>query len=296
MEDFSIWLSTEWAEFRDLGTNTFFNVFLFVAIVTGIVFAMRRSSISSKQSKFAEAGHNIDRFQKAVSMLSETDILTRQAGVSILTELMRQHPEDFLKPARRILSSFIEYNPNASSNALKHYSHAKPTTGRHDYLAAFKALCALNSLETKDAEAEPIDCRNLQLPFCDLSSQNLSDMQILNSNFRGSIFFNSDISQCAIGWSNFSHCSLRDTNLSGAIFSKVNFEETIFEDADCGGAIFQDCRNLTYEQLSKAKNVDADFLEELNPETVEETTETEPAWEDEVIVEVPPQKSVNQLI
>lgn len=296
LEDLSAWLFTEWSEFRDLGSIAIFSIILFAAVAIGLIFAIRRSTTLSKQYKFAETGLNIDRFQKATHMLSENDVLTRQAGISILSELMRQFPNDFATPVRQILSSFIEHNPDSSTNALRKQKRINPTKGGHDYLAAFKTLCALNAMEHKTTDAEPIECRNLQLPFFDLSQQNMSNMQISNSNLRGSIFFNAKISQSVIGWSNFSHCSLRDTDLSGSIFSKVDFEHTIFDDADCRGTIFQDCKNLTFEQLSKAQNVDANLLNELNPETVEESNIVEPSWEDEITVEVPPQKSVNQLI
>jgi uncharacterized protein YjbI with pentapeptide repeats len=106
----------------------------------------------------------------------------------------------------------------------------------------------------------------------DLFSANLSRTHINGTNFSKALLnkvnfsrtglFEADLSEAFLIEANLSMARLIKTNLSGAYLSKANLEGSDFTEADLSGANLIEAKNLTYEQLSKAKTLYKTELDE----------------------------------
>jgi hypothetical protein len=274
----SVWLLAGEPAFRNIG--------LIIVAVIGIGFAIYRSVKLHQQTKTAirqaetsEAGLNIDRFQKGAAMLADREVAVRQAGIFILSALMQQRPKEFLEEVRRVLCSFINYSSIEYMNSFKEKPENPDT--REDCLTAFHTLCLLNSLRDLAPGTKNVDCRNIYLFFCKLDDRDLSSMRVFDSVLRRCTFNGSIFTNAILADTDFSQCIFRDADLRNSNFGFVNFEYANFENADCNGTIFKNCTNLTYAQLSKAKNVDPKFLAKLKADEDQAAAESAKAIEED---------------
>lgn len=254
-------------------------VLIVVAIVTLFV-AIKRLRIADedkktaiKQAVISDAGLNIDRFQKGVEMLGSAEHSIKKAGVVILGQFVKHNHLNFYDEVRDILCSFVTLN--AWEHVGPHGSEARASLPeiRVESFAALSLLSEMNSWKKSEKQHDFIyfECRYAYLNNCKLARKDFSNFSLYkatlyNCYFEDSDFQNADLSGGDFRSSDFTRCDFQNAKLTLVDFDSSNFFTADFENADCEGTIFDHCKNLTYAQLSQAKNVDPEFLAKLKAE------------------------------
>lgn len=270
------------------GEPAFRNIGLLVVAVIGIGFAIYRSLKLHQQTKTAirqaetsEAGLNIDRFQKGVEMLGSAEHSIKKAGVVILGQFVKHNHLNFYDEVKDILCSFVTLN--AWEHVGPHGSEARASLPeiRVDSFAALSLLSEMNSWKKSEKQHDLLyfECRyaylnNCRLARMDFSNFSLYKATLYNCFFEDSDFQNADLSGGDFRSSDFTRCDFQNAKLTLADFGNSNFFAAGFENADCKGTRFALCANLTYAQLSQAKNVDPEFLAKLKSEEEAEEENT----------------------
>lgn len=220
------------------GEPAFRNIGLLVVAVIGIGFAIYRSVKLHQQTKTAirqaetsEAGLNIDRFQKGVEMLGHEGRFEKQAGASILFALASSNPREYFINVFGVLLSYVYTFESADiSQVLQKQGTSYYNRSTPEYSTAIICLLKLNKvyLDTKPLYLLPLMLHELLLVNITLENYELDTI---------------DFTDCKFGNVDFKCASLVDSNMEGVTFIH--------------------CKNLTYAQLSQAKNVDSEFLAKL---------------------------------
>lgn len=263
-----------WAEFwksyepiaHFIGHDAFRNGALVIAAFVTLFVAIWRAKIadedkktSVKQADTSEAGLNIDRFQKGIEMIASQNRTLREAGIYLLSELAEQNMKTYYHATQTALVGFI------SELSVEH-------------LGAFNRAHKQSLILVSDPIFELVSGEN------ELALQKLSNLKTIaeienihsnrricinSANFCVSSLEDGNLKKMILINVNFSSSHLMNANFTGTAFNKVNFTE-----ADLSGAIFGDNQGLTYAQLSKAKNVDPEFLAKLKAEEDEATAKS----------------------
>lgn len=237
------------------GDPAFRNIGLLAVAVIGIGFAIYRSVKLHQQTKTAirqadtsEAGLNIDRFQKGVEMLSSNNRTMREAGVHLLSELAIQNLATYYIATRTALTGFITQLSDEHLNKFNDV-HGKQLVAISE--SEFVMCCgenelALQQLSELKSFAETRSKRSNERT--NFSGANFCLVYLENGNFKNMVITNV----------NFNSSHLINADFRGVVFNRVCFLDT-----DLCGAKFGNNKGLTYAQLSKAKNVDPEFLAKL---------------------------------
>lgn len=298
MEDFFVWLSTEWDQFKDLGENTFRNVSLFIAAIVGLGLAVWRSIIAQRQVKTSENGLNIDRFQKGVAMLGDGRLSVRQAGIFMLSELAQQNMAEYFNPVQKVLCSFIRDRSQEQisefelekSEELKRinakYKKRMADPSRDDQFMQVQYEMDYNQVKNSKLQNNISD--DNQTALAELSTLNQLYWQNPNNahddyasfmNLSNSHLKRANFSDCSLQGVKFINADLRSayllkTSLKNCRFLKADLTDAVIKQ-DCFGVPFEKMTNdslsnlilndgLCYSQLKKTKNIDPDFLEKLS--------------------------------
>lgn len=186
-----------------------------------------------------------------------------------------------------ILCSFVTLNAWEHVGPYGSEARASLPEIRVESFAAMSLLLEMNSWKKSEKQPDSIyfECRYAYLNNCKLTRKDFSNFSLYKASlykcfFDDSDFQNADLSGGDFRSSDFTRCDFQNTKLSFADFGNSNFFAANFENADCKGTIFNHCKNLTYAQLSKAKNVDPEFLAKLKAEeeaaAAKATEETSP--------------------
>lgn len=261
----------------------FRNIGLLLVAIVGLGFAAYRSyhlyhqtKIGQKQSQTSEDGLNIDRFQKGAAMLGEKEDTVRAAGVFVLFELVDQNPKEYYEQVQKLLCIFIRYTSIEFLNNNENPSIQKYDGPPQACLVAFRTLTKVNTIRKKTHGLSRIDCRMIRLKNCIFDGEYFADISLEDAILEDGFFRNANFTEADISRSRFTCCNLSDSILVRTRFRNTDFRKTLFTDADCEGATFSNCKNLTYAQLSQAKNVDPEFLEELRLKELSEKETSNP--------------------
>lgn len=272
-----------WAEFWEsyeplanfLAHDGFRNGALVVAAIVTLFVAIWRAKIADedkntaiKQAETSESGLNIDRFQRGIEMLSNTSPFMSAAGARMLGGLARNNMSEFYPLVGRILSSYVEeFSPAPDFEALsdkefKDFTLAPPP---EQCAAILMELSVMNDRRLKDAV--------FTHEIIKLRKSNLAKINLIGGNFSQTIFSSSymwgmQLMSFDLSSANFYQCDLRSANLSdsdltNAFLLRADLELATLENADLKNVDLSTAKNLTYAQLSQAKNVDPEFLAKL---------------------------------
>lgn len=263
----------------------FRNGALVVAAIVTLFIAIKRLKIadedkrtSIRQAEMNEAGLNIDRFQNGAAMLGEDKLAVSQAGIIVLEELMNQDKSNYFHQIRKLLSIFIDDSSvryKTGNSFLKNRSYPRVEL---DCLSAFYTLCRMNSVrsELEPTGLEIITLRNIYLFKSSVSHYDLNRMRIIDATIRNCTFTGSNLTHIRAIQSDFSKSDFDSADFSNSTLREVNFLQANLKNVDFSEAEFISCRNLTYTQLSQAKNVDPEFLEELRLKELSEKETSSP--------------------
>lgn len=117
----------------------------------------------------------------------------------------------------------------------------------------------LSDANLSGANLSEADLSEADLSNANLSNANLSNTNLLGVNFKGTHFSGANLSGIDFSGANLSYADFSGVDLSGVIMRNTNLRqsylsETTFDDADLEGADLRGAKNLTCEQLEKAKN------------------------------------------
>ncbi|SNZ20936.1 Uncharacterized protein YjbI, contains pentapeptide repeats [Cohaesibacter gelatinilyticus] len=123
----------------------------------GMGLAVWRSKIASDQRNIAQQAQFADRYAKAASMLSDSALSIREAGIFALKELALADPEGHYIPAQSLLCSFIRdrskvYQPDNQTLPPVPKSGYDSTQCESDIKEALRAFLMLRTPETKNIE------------------------------------------------------------------------------------------------------------------------------------------------
>lgn len=257
-----IWSPSSWEDVR--------NIFIVLGGCIGLWLAGKRTfsannqaNAALKQAQTNEASHNIDRFHKGMEMLISNSPFMAAAGARMLGGLARNSMKEFYPQVARILTSYIrEISPLSDDLviALQGREHGSFVNPPEQCAAVLIELSHMNDRRISD-ERFPYERINLR-------KSNLANIELIEGNFAHTIFSsctmrNIGLEKCDLSWVNFYQCDLRganftDSDLTEAFFIRADLELANFKNVKLHGAKY-----LTYAQLSKARNVDPEFLAKL---------------------------------
>jgi uncharacterized protein YjbI with pentapeptide repeats len=275
-----------WAEFWKsyepiadfIGHDAFRNGALVIAAIVTLFVAIWRARIADgdkdtaiKQAETSEFGLNIDRFHRGTEMLNSTSPFMSAAGARMLGGLARNNMKEYYPLVGRILSSYIEEVSPApdfydfSDQELEEATFLVPP---EQCAAILIELSILNERRLSKCifPFEVIKIRRTNLAKISLQGGNFSHATFSNSEMKRMLLTNFDLS-----FTNFYSCNLTgailfNCNLTGAFLHNTDLKLAMLENTDLKNVDLSAAKNLTYAQLSLAKNVDPEFLSKLKAE------------------------------
>jgi uncharacterized protein YjbI with pentapeptide repeats len=224
-------------------------------LIAGIYFSWRNLQISRANLESAIEGQNIDRFSKAVEMLSAQDkaggaeMQTRQAGINILIRISQSSSSDY-DVVRKTLMAYVRQNLTVTPKALR------------DSLVSNDVQDVLSFLTTRSFFNASLDFTPI-----DLSNLNLKGVILPHAFLEGSILFNVDLEKSMLRFANFSNADLRAAHLNNALLAFASLRDADLLDADLSGADLSGA-NLYGARLEHAR-LEGAYLQGANLEGAE---------------------------
>lgn len=214
------------------------------AAIIGFAFALWRvtvadsqAKIASRRAEMAEAGLNIDRFQRGCDMLANEHMTIRFAGIWALRDLARAEPQAHLEQILAVAGMFVTEKSRLS---LKDSDEPDDdTTGGVEFVRGL----------TEDEEF--VGTSNLKpygeekRYFASLRSADMRGTQLAGKKFNRLVLGHADLSSANCEQTRFSNCFL-----VGAKFCSASFKDACIESSEISGADFQDAKDLTPDQLN----------------------------------------------
>ncbi|KZL06003.1 pentapeptide repeat-containing protein [Pseudovibrio sp. Ad26] len=251
--DFAYWTGTEANVAREAGTTkevdtgpainkseVLRNLFLVLVGIPALYLAIRRTRSSVKQTSLSERGLNNERFQNAAKLLSEDQLILRQAGISSLKELVKQEPRTYFYIVEDLLRSFILRrraeiaalrSGNGRNNLNKLTIEDRKQTS--DIKIAFTCLGDIRHyIEERLHDQAKLDVDRVDLSECKVPNGRFNGFKLQRSDLRKSLLNGADLSNGTFTASNFSGAELKKSNLVGADFTKAIFENANLKKAN----------------------------------------------------------------
>jgi len=209
-------------------------------ILYGIYSTLIRIEEIEKNIEIAQEGQITDRFTKAIEQLGHENIEVKIGSIYALERISIDSPKDYWSVIE-VLSAFIRRASSLDtiSKENKAYKDIPPQR-------SIEIQTALNVLaRRKMDELELAEDRYLNLSLCNLRNAYLGKSNLSRTNL-----WRSDLSYAYIGKANLQNAYMGKANLQMADFSNANLEGVNFKESDLRKA-----KNLTAEQLSKAKTL-----------------------------------------
>lgn len=246
------------------------NIVLVVGSIVAILIALWRSLVAERQAKTAKRQQEIgeraslnERYRQAASMLGDSELTVRMAGIYALERLAEDYPSEFQHETFKLLLEFVRTPPS-----LKHpqplvwdgwLQLERPAT-RQDVQAAITAILKLKqlSLDNNGTEARYwLDLQGAQLSGVELTGTKLGDAYLVNADLMFARLDRADLTGAHLQWADcrqasfeqadLSNAELSDADFSGAQAHKCKFRgatmpakmlDTILEEADMTNARF----------------------------------------------------------
>ena len=215
--------------------------------------SLRKQTEALEMQTEIEKSKNVtDAFAKSVELLGNKRAAARQGGIYALDKIAKDDPEKYHMTVIRIMTSYIreeskesydKYRSNMQSNSAS--SSDKKDNQEFimpaDVEAAIEVIRQRNSSQKQEKQSK----KKLQryTLFLDISNAHLSNTDFSRAELSKTNFSNSNLSGCIFDHANLSHSSF--------VFSDL--KDSSFEKCDLSGADLSEAKNLTQEQISKAK-------------------------------------------
>ena len=212
------------------------NVAVIIAGLVAFPLAIARILVVGGQADTAERSLANDRYQRGAEMLGHEQEIVRIGGIDALREVAQQYPDQYVRPAMRLLCAFLK----------KHCGNARRIpkfSNRPDLQAAMEAVASFGP-EQRGTYHDPDNRHSVNLGGISLFDGVFARMNLAGLNFQ-----NSGFDQSSLKGTNFSAADLRQSS-----FQTVNMLGTILEGAQIDGALFsRHVTGLTQRQLYEAR-------------------------------------------
>ena len=241
----------EWLSEGESGSTTIRNIALIVAAGGALPLAIWRSKVADSQSKTAQRGLLNERYQKGAEMLASEVLAVRLAGIYVLQNLARKHPDEYHTQIMRLFCAFVRF-PTRDQSLEPGQAAIRPGSLLGLRQDVESIMGAIESRERARIAFE----RRVELRL-DLRGADLREVQILGADLSQAMFQHSELSGAWLANVDLTDASLVDANLSRAQFYDVNLTGTNLWSANLSGAMLQDAqmggrRNLHNVNLTGA--------------------------------------------
>jgi uncharacterized protein YjbI with pentapeptide repeats len=242
------------------------------AVLTGIYFAWE-NLITSREGQITE------RFTRAVDQLGSEKLEIRLGGIYALERIANESKKDYW-PIMEILTAYIRQNsPNIEIENIDIHGILKQKKLSLD-IQAILTVIKRRKNPFNDKESNSLDLSSSYLGWSSLRKVNLAGVNLQWANLYGSGLQGANFERAILEEVIFEDANLKGTNFQGAKlrsadFKKASLIEVVFKEADLvgadfteadlqeanfemtflGGSNFKGAKNLTVEQLSKAKTL-----------------------------------------
>ena len=262
--DFKIFFTSSFWNEGKIASETLRNLMLVLVAPVALWLAFKRTKTAEGQRKLLETGQNLDRYQKAVTMLESDKLSVREAGIFVLRELGASDSTNHYFPVQNILCSFVR---DRSQDVLKDYiSHGEfevhgdntdlpvcPT----DIPEALKAFSDLRTTSNMEKERKMNWAPNLTGAYLHhFTNPNSEYLNLSYAILRNAYLVNSRLPKC-----NFSHADLIEVNGSKLTFNGSDFTEAHIVVSKFTDSSFNDCN------FNGTEFINSDFTSCCMPKT-----------------------------
>jgi hypothetical protein len=220
--------------------------------------------IAQDNLKVAQEGQITERFTRAVDQLGNPAMEIRLGGIYALERIANESEKDSW-PIMEILTAYVrknsmsEYNQYYKMFDIQGGSDQDPPDEISLDIQAILTVIGRRknsidpvyfNIDLRRTNLRKADLRNANLQWVDLKWTNLERAILMDANLEYARFAEASLISAI-----FLRANLKKANLKKAELTKAYFEETDLKGADLSGAILIGARNLTVDQLSKAKTL-----------------------------------------
>lgn len=243
---------------------------------------------TQKSLEVSQEGQITERFTRAVDQLGSEKLEIRLGGIYALERIANESDKDYW-PIMEILTAYIRQNsPNIEIENIDIHGILKQKKLSLD-IQAILTVIKRRKNPFNDKESNSLDLSSSYLGWISLRKVNLAGSNLQWANLYGSGLQGANFERAILEEVIFEDANLKGTNFKGAKlgsadFKKASLIEAVFKEADLAGADFTEAdlqganfemtflggsnlkgvKNLTVEQLSKAKTLyNAELDEEL---------------------------------
>ncbi len=272
--------------FRNVSLAVAGSITLLIALL-GVILTIIRNILTRQQNKTDEERLVAEQTSRAIEQMGahqtangkilEPNIEVRLGGLYSLQRIMQDSPRDEI-PIARTFSAYVR--ENANKNKVK----KKKDQPREDVQTALEIINQFNKVRRKQGRREMrtnlsrVDftkysfahinfsgfiLRDVIFSGEELFNTNFSKAYLKNANLSGARLFKVNLSGATLYYANLSKATLHDVDLSnrrllgvdlsGATLLNVNLSEANLQDTNLESAILSTVKNLTQEQVDKAK-------------------------------------------
>jgi uncharacterized protein YjbI with pentapeptide repeats len=226
---------------------------------------------------------NTSNFTRAIDQLGSAPFETRLGGIYAL-ERIANESEDYFWPIMEILTAYVRMNSNVENQLNKNYPTTKPISIDIQTILNVIKRCMSsynigedNYLNLRETYLWKVNFICANLNKVDLSDAYLVEAILLKTNFENAKLNGANLTASSLIYAKLKGAELKLAQLVGANFAAADLKEVnlfsadlkgaTFENANLEGAILFGAKNLTVDQLSKAKTL---YNAKLDPELEEE--------------------------
>lgn len=227
------------------------------------IIANKQAETASTNLELTEKGHVLDRFQKAVELLSDGESNNTQlAGIKLVYELASDYPESFYFSAIEQLCAVAKANSNGILiRSEREYADETPSKKEQlqneaAYQVVRNAMEAFFNLRTTDNMQREGDWKP---PLNEVQITRLGN-HYRSKNAQNFHFFLGKIYNSKIEGFDFSGGDFLRANFGNTEFRNCKFVGASLRSCSCGGAKFIDC-DFTDAEVFEPKYVKIDTFE-----------------------------------
>ncbi|QUS57333.1 pentapeptide repeat-containing protein [Pseudovibrio brasiliensis] len=250
------------------GAEIWRNILLGIVAVVGFPFVVWRSFTAHRQANIAnrqtvvanknlvliEKGHNLDRFEKAAQLMTESDYAPRLAGLSLMFELANEFPKEYYMLAQKQFCGLIQLTGREVSSLYDLQKESREEVGpprssirkkdkELSYAVADRQIHAAKRLGQEAIlyfsrlRAAHFEHENDWKP--EMIGAQFSELEIVHEKL--------ELKGVDLSYSSFQGCRIKDADFSEAYMKGCNFKDANFWSCNFSNAWLRDIVNITGE-------------------------------------------------
>ena len=261
------------------------NLTIIIAAAIGFPLAFWRSWVahqqernSQNQFRLAESGQNIDRYQKGATMLGDSRLSVRQAGILVLTDLAKNRPHEYAVLVQQLLCSFVR-DRSAEQMSNKDPVAKNPIIAPDNQTAVFYISHLIDEyFDTEESDEVLLwtDFKETNLTGGDLKGAILRSVDFYDANLSFADLSFCDLSRARLSFANLIGTKLADSDLTDADLShtnlyRANIADVVWDGANVSGVKVKDIQDWNPRVFAKAWAWEDQMPQYIDSQTGEET-------------------------